>query len=325
LSAERYAMVDAIEYATLAATGLRLSRIGFGCWAIGGHGYGVVDDRDSIDAIQQALSSGINFFDTADIYGFGHSEEVLSKALGARRHDVVIATKGGVCWDAAGKTYRDSSARRVVEAVEGSLRRLRVDCIPLYQLHQHDGVTPVEVTMEALCRCREAGKIRFIGCTNLAAAQVVSMNAIARLSSIQLLFSMADRTHERLLRHCHEAEGMSTIVYGALVRGLLSGKYDGQSAFGPNDTRSTDANFRGTQLERNLEIVRDVAFAAAQYDKSVAQITLRWVLDLPFISSVIVGMKTRDQVRGNIGAMGWSLASEDWQRLARPSSRPANL
>jgi len=318
-------MVDAIQHSALAATGLPLSRIGFGCWAVGGHGYGVVDDRDSIDAIQQALSSGINFFDTADIYGFGHSEEVLSKGLGAKRHDVVIATKCGVCWDAAGKTYRDSSARRVVEALEGSLRRLRVDCIPLYQLHQHDGVTPVEETMKALCRCQEAGKIRFIGCTNLSAAQVGSMNAIAPLSSIQLRFSMADRTHERLLRDCHEAKGMSTIVYGALVRGLLSGKYDGQAAFGRNDTRSTDADFRGTQLERNLEIVREVTSAAARYDKSAAQIALRWVLDLPFISSVIVGMKTPDQVLSNVGAMGWSLTSEDWQRLSWPYPRPAKV
>jgi len=312
-----------IEYSDLAATELRLSRIGFGCWAIGGHGYGIVDDRESIEAIQQALSSGINFFDTADVYGFGHSEEVLSKGLGARRHDVVIATKCGVCWDAAGKTYRDSSARRVVEALDGSLRRLRVDCIPLYQLHEHDGVTPLEETMEALCRCREAGKIRFIGCTNLVAAQVASMNAIDRLSSVQLLFSMVDRAHEPLLQACHEAEGMSTIVYGALVRGLLSGKYDRQSTFGRNDTRPTDADFQGLRLERNLELVSDVASVALQYDKSPAQVALRWVLDLPFISSVIVGMKTRDQVLSNVGAMGWSLPGEDWQRLSR-SARASN-
>jgi aryl-alcohol dehydrogenase-like predicted oxidoreductase len=317
-------MVGAAEYSALVGSELRLSRVGFGCWAVGGHGYGVVDDGESISAIQQALSSGINFFDTADIYGFGHSEEVLSKGLGARRHDVVIATKFGVCWDATGKTYRDSSARRVVEALEGSLRRLRVDCIPLYQLHQHDGVTPLEETMEALCRCREKGKVRFIGCTNLSAVQMASMNAIARLSSIQLQFSLANRSHERLLQDC-EAEGMSTIVYGALVRGLLSGKYDRHAAFGRNDTRSTDADFRGPQFERGLEIVRELASAAERYDKSPAQVALRWVLDSQFISSVIVGMKTRDQVVGNIGAMGWSLTIEDWQRLSRSYPVTSNV
>jgi aryl-alcohol dehydrogenase-like predicted oxidoreductase len=179
--------------------------------------------------------------------------------------------------------------------------------------------------MEALSRCRDAGKIRFIGCTNLSAAQLASMNAIGRLSSIQLRLSLTDRTQEQLLQDCQEAEGMSTIVYGALVRGLLSGKFDGQAAFGRNDTRATDADFQGARLERNLAIAHELASAAARYDKSAAQVALRWVLDLPFVSSVIVGMKTRDQVLSNMGAMGWSLARDDWQQLARCAARRSNV
>ena len=145
---------------------MTVSRLAFGCWAMGGHGYGTVDDAESIAAVKKALELGINFFDTADVYGFGHSERILSEALDSRRHDVVIATKFGVSWDDSGKTRKDCSPKRLVEALEGSLRRLRVECIPLYQIHWHDGITPVPDLMETLLRCREAGKIRYIGCSN---------------------------------------------------------------------------------------------------------------------------------------------------------------
>jgi aryl-alcohol dehydrogenase-like predicted oxidoreductase len=313
-----------MEYSKLGAKGLEYSKIGFGCWAIGGHGYGVVDDHESIIAIQKALNMGINIFDTADVYGFGHSEEILSRALGSKRHDVVIATKFGICWDDTGKTLRDCSAKRVVEALEGSLRRLRMDCIPLYQLHWHDGVTPVEETMEALIRCRDAGKIKFIGCTNLSRQLVDSMNKIERLSSVQLLFNLIERKNEKLLHDLFFTEGLSTIVYGALIRGLLSGKYNEKSEFGYNDTRSKDDNFKGKQLDRNLSIVRELISLGAFYKKSAAQIALRWVLDIPFISTVIVGMKTGIQVMENVGAIGWDLINEHWQNLSSLSSQESN-
>lgn len=306
-----------VEYTGIDGTALRISRVGFGCWAIGGHGYGEVDDRVSLDAIQAAVESGITFFDTADTYGFGRSETVLGAGLGSKRHDMVIATKGGVCWDDTGKVYRDSSGRRMREAVDESLRRLRLDCIPLYQLHGHDGVSPLEETMEALVRCQEAGKIRHIGCTNLDATQVAAMASVGPLASIQLQFSLADRSREALLRDCHGARRMGTIVYGALVRGLLSGQYDRDARFGANDTRSRDGDFEGPQLERHLALVQRLSSLGARYDRTPAQVALRWVLDLPFISTIIVGMKTRQQVLGNMGSMGWRLADDSWQELAR--------
>jgi aryl-alcohol dehydrogenase-like predicted oxidoreductase len=314
-----------MEYSPLGTAELRISKIGFGCWAIGGHGYGVVDDGDSIIAIQKALDWGVNLFDTADIYGFGHSENILSRGLGSKRHDVVIATKFGVCWDDAGNTYKNCSSRRVVEALEGSLRRLRIDCIPLYQLHWHDGITPIEETMEALIRCRDAGKIKYIGCTNLSRQLIDSINRIEKLQSVQLLFNLVERRNEKLLHDLFFAERMSTIVYGVLVRGLLSGKYDEKTAFGYNDTRSDDNNFKGKQRDRNLNIVREMTSLETYYNKSTAQIALRWVLDVPFISSVIVGMKTGDQVINNIGAIGWNLNKEHWHDLSMLSARNINI
>src|SRR5947207_3407434 len=158
-----------MEYRKLAFTDLEVSRVGFGGWAISGHGWGPVDDRESAAAVQRALDLGINLFDTADVYGFGHSEEVLASALGDERRHAVIATKFGVTWDARGRVSRDVSPPRVVAALEASLRRLRLDCIPLYQVHWPDGATPVAATMEALRRCQEAGKVRWIGCCNFSA------------------------------------------------------------------------------------------------------------------------------------------------------------
>ena len=138
-----------MEYKRLGLTDLEISRVGFGCWTMGKSRWGKVYDQDSIASVHEALNQGINFFDTADVYGFGHAEKILCKALGSHRNQVVIATKFGVNWDEKGNTSRDCSPKRVVEALEGSLRRLKLDCIPLYQIHWPDPKTPIWVTMEA--------------------------------------------------------------------------------------------------------------------------------------------------------------------------------
>jgi aryl-alcohol dehydrogenase-like predicted oxidoreductase len=139
-----------MEYLQLASSGLKISRIGFGCAAISGYDYGKVDDRESIDAIRKAWEAGVNLFDTSDVYGFGHVEEILAKALGNDRHEAIITTKFGINWDQSGKTFKDCSVKRMTWALEDSLRRLQVDCIPIYMVHWHDGVTPLPEIMEAL-------------------------------------------------------------------------------------------------------------------------------------------------------------------------------
>jgi len=174
-----------MEYKKLGETDLEISRIGFGCWAIGGHGYGKVDDNESIEAIKKALDSGINFFDTADVYGFGHSEEILGKALGTQRNDVIIATKFGINWKENGHTFKDCSAKRVVKAVENSLRRLKIDTIPLYQIHWPDPNTTLQETMGALIDCQKSGKIRYIGSSNFNAGLIEQIQKIGRIESLQ--------------------------------------------------------------------------------------------------------------------------------------------
>jgi aryl-alcohol dehydrogenase-like predicted oxidoreductase len=304
-----------MEYLKLGQSDLEVSRIGFGCWAIGGHGYGWVDDQESIGAIHKACDLGINFFDTADVYGFGRSEEVLAKALGRRRHDVVIATKFGVCWDANGKTYKNTRPETVIKALEGSLRRLKVDQIPLYQIHWHDGETPIADTMEALLKCRNEGKIRHIGCSNLSWSLIAEAREYGSIIAIQSLFNVIQRETESLLRDCSTLFQMGTVSYGALARGLFSGKYNEETAFSVNDTRSTDDNFQGSRLSHNLLFIQIMKEIGMYYDKSSAQVALRWILDSPFITSVMVGSKNAKQVTENVGALGWHLAEEHWRLL----------
>ena len=161
-----------MEYTTLGQTGFRVSRIAFGCEQLGGYDWGKVNEKEAIAAVNRALDLGVNFFDTADVYGLGRSEENLAKALGSRRHEVIIATKAGVNWEieprgGRARTFLDSSPKRIVEAVECSLRRLKLDSIPLYQVHWPDQAVPVSDTMEALIKCQDQGKIQHIGYANI--------------------------------------------------------------------------------------------------------------------------------------------------------------
>ena len=300
-----------MEYKKLGLTNLAISRIGFGCWAIGGHGYGNVDDQESIRAIQKALDLGVNFFDTADVYGFGHSEEIASKALGQKRDKVVIATKFGVDWDKNGKTFKDCSAKRVVEALEGSLRRLRIDCIPLYQIHWHDQKTPIEDLMEALLKCRDAGKILHIGCCNFSKDLILRASNILRVESYQCLYNLAKRQHENIIKYSSEKLNISVFAYGVIGRGVFSAKYNKDSRFGEKDTRITDPDFQGAQYNKNILIAEKLSEIGRKYGKSSAQVAIRWVLENPNIISAITGVKSKKQVSENVGSIGWSLDQSD--------------
>ena len=313
-----------MEYQKLGTTNLEVSKIGFGCWAISGHGYGKVDDQESIMAIHKALDLGIIFFDTADVYGFGHSEKILSKALGSLRDKVIIATKFGVAWDENG-TYRDCSSKRVFTALEASLRRLRLDCLPLYQIHWYDGKTPISETMEALEKCQKAGKVRYIGCSNFSSKLVLEANKVQRLQSIQLLYSFAQRDWEAEIRKCFNRLKMGVIVYGVLGRGLFSGKYDLNAKFGQYDTRARDEDFQGQKFEKNLELVNILKKLGMRYGKTPSQVAIRWVLDNPCVTCALTGIKRPEQIAENTAAVGWKLLQEDWEMLAKGYSGAKQL
>lgn len=315
-----------MEYTTLGESGLRVSRLAFGCEALGGYDWGKVDDQESIAAVRRALDLGINFFDTADVYGLGRSEEMLSRALGARRREVVIATKFGINWElypggGRARTFRDSSPKRVVEALEGSLRRLKLDSIPLYQVHWADPDVSVRDTMEALVKCQEQGKIQHIGYSNATCKALYEAHQIHQLASLEVPYNLGDRTIEEGTIPCCMELGIGVLAYEPFAQGLLTGKYDRNSKFGEDDRRHRLKHFQGIELERYLKIVDMLKKIALRYGRSPAQVALRWVLDNTSITAAIVGIKTPDQADENVCALGWELSPADVAYLGGETSQ----
>ena len=310
-----------MESIRLGHADLVVSRLAFGCEPLGGTDWGQVDGDLAKEAVSRAVDLGINFFDTADVYGLGRSEEALSAALGERRHDVVIISKFGVNWrqDPNGgraETFLDSSPRRVVQALENSLRRLRIDCIPLYLVHWPDPRTPITETMEALLRCQQAGKIRHVGVSNFPARLVRQANQVVKLAAVELPYSLLDREAERELVPCCRELGIDVLVYGPLAQGLLTGKYGPGTRFSRDDRRSRLAHFQGEKLARNLKMVDKLSAVAQRKEKTATQVAIRWVLDNPSVASAIVGVKTPEQLEDNLGAMDWRLEPKDREFLA---------
>ncbi|MBI5643077.1 MAG: aldo/keto reductase [Deltaproteobacteria bacterium] len=306
-----------MEYKILGRTDLKISRMGFGCWAIGGHGYGAVDDNVSMKAVRRALERGINFFDTADVYGFGHSEEVLGEALGADKNSVVIATKFGVNWDKNGSTYIDCSPKRIQESIDGSLKRLKIDCIPLYQVHWYDWVTPIPDILEALEKCRDAGKIRHIGFSNFPLDLILGLPKKYRVESVQSLYNVITNGPEADFEKYAKTLGIGIIVYGVLSRGLFTGKYNPGSRFGKNDTRDKDENFKAANFLKNLQLVDYLREVGAYYGRKPAHVAIRWVLENGNVTSALVGMKTPEQVDENLKAFEFRMSVKDRNSISR--------
>jgi len=290
-----------MEYRRLPGKQIAFSEIGFGCWAIGGHGYGITDDRESVAAVHAALGEGVTLFDTADVYGFGHSETILGQALGERRNDVVIATKGGIRWDEQRRTTKDCSPKYLRSAVENSLRRLGVHQIPLYQLHWHDGKTPISDSFGEMQRLKSEGKIEHVGTSNVDFEFIREASKATKILTHQAKFGYLDTENEDLMRQLHDELDIGILCYGALARGLLTGKYSDKSSFGANDTRASDPKF-GSDYSAVAPCIEKLRRDAEINSCSPGQMALRWALENPNVTSVIVGMKTADQVRGNCAA-----------------------
>ncbi|MEO7966931.1 MAG: aldo/keto reductase [Gemmatimonadaceae bacterium] len=304
-----------MQYIELGRTGIVVSRIAFGCAAIGGYDYGNADDDESAYAVRAALEAGITLFDTADVYGFGRAEEVLGRALASDRANVAIATKCGVRWDASGRTTRDSSPEYLTQAVDASLRRLGVEQITLAQLHWPDVNTPIEESIGALERCRERGKVRVIGCCNFPIELIDEAQRHGRLDSQQLPLSLGERAGASNVRECATRFGMGVLCYNTLAQGLFSGKFTPNATFANEDLRSRSALFAGRNRDDNfvlLERLRDVAVAEVG---TTSQVAVRWVLDQPGVTCAIVGARSAHQVIENAGAARVVISAVAMQHL----------
>jgi len=289
---------------------LKVSRLGFGCWQLGGHGWQAVDKTAAVSAVHAAVERGVNFFDTADVYGLGESERLLGEALAAFPQ-AVIASKFGVRIDGQG-TYYDNSRAWLQEALESSLKRLKRDSIDLYQIHWHDGKRPLEDIFADLEDYRRQGKIRWYGISNIDPRNLPKTRPPG-LVSATMEYSLLTRKWEKAI------DGdLAFIAWGALGKGLLSGKYNRHSVFAPEDNRSRpESLFAAPHWDRYEPILATLKQVAESHRRTMSQTALRWILDTLPNSLVLTGIKNTSQLEDNIGAVGWHLGADACAALSR--------
>jgi aryl-alcohol dehydrogenase-like predicted oxidoreductase len=308
-----------MEFIEIPGTPLVVSRIGLGTWAIGGWMWGGADEAQSIRTIHEALDRGITLFDTAPVYGFGRSEEILGKALAqdGRRKRAVIATKVGLDWR-DGKPFRNGSRKRIMKEADDSLRRLQTDVIDLYQVHWPDPGTPIAETAAAMADLYRAGKIRAIGVSNFSPAQMDEFRAAAPLHTAQPPYNLFERAVERdVLPYCREHR-LVTLAYGSLCRGLLSGKMTINTRFTRDDLRKNDPKFQAPRFAQYLAAVEALdRFARDSYGKGVIHLAVRWVLDRSDMNVALWGARRPDQLAAVREAMGWRIDAAAMTEIER--------
>lgn len=289
---------------------------------MGGYGWGEVCDADLSETVHAALDSGITVFDTADVYGLGHSEEILGKALGKQRRQTVIATKFGVRY-VGGKSVYDNSPAHIEKAVTGSLKRLGTDYIDLYQVHYRDKSTPMEVLVGKLCELRDRGLVRYFGLSNIYAGDITELIPFKNeFVSFQNEYSLVARKNESAIQGISGLLELTPMTWGSLGQGILSGKYTKDTVFSSDDRRSRDVyvNFHGERFSRNLRIVEAVREVAGACDKPVPATAIRFILDYLARSVVLVGIKNKTQLRGNLESVDWQLSPEELSNLLTVSA-----
>ena len=314
---------------TTTIAGVKVSRIGLGTWAIGGLDWGAVPDEVAVATCLSALERGINLIDTAPIYGHGHAEEIVGRAIRAhgRREDFYIATKVGLDWNERG-VYANSTAARLRLELEASLRRLATDYIDLYQVHWPDTRTPIAETAALLAGFQRQGNVRALGVSNFSVAQMEEFRAVASLASNQPPYNLFERgieccahgenlLSENLLSWCKEHD-VAILTYSSLCRSLLGGRVTRGMSFDKGDIRSVDPKFREPRFSQYITAIeRLAAFAHERYGKSVLELAVRWVLDRPGVSVALWGARRPDQLDAVSGVLSWKLDASAMAEIDR--------
>jgi aryl-alcohol dehydrogenase-like predicted oxidoreductase len=287
-----------------------------GCYQLGGHGWGDYEKRDAVYAVEKAIELGVTFFDTADVYGLGRSERELGQIIARRKDKVIVATKGGVAWDAQNRTRRDNSPEYLRYAVEQSLQRLGLEAIDLYFLHWIDGKTPLTESVGSLFSLQKEGKIQRVGLSNVNGEDLTKASKLGHISAVQVKVNILHHkpVHE-LVKICKETQ-TTLVTWGSLADGLLTGKYDAHSTFGDNDHRSKALDFRGIRYLKNLQVIEQLRPIAQAHHATVAQLALRWILDMFAGSVTLFGAKTAHQVMDNLMSDTWLLSKEEVNYIA---------
>jgi len=298
-----------MEYRPLGTSGIETSTVAIGCWAMGGTTWGPQDDRESVAAVRRAVELGINLVDTAPVYGRGHSEKTVGRAIQGIRDKVVLATKWGIEWGANGSIRRNSSPQRLQDEIRASLERLGVDRIDLYQVHWPDENTPIAETAEAVRGLYESGTIGAIGVSNYSVEQMSEWLKHAPLHCLQPAFSMFARGIQREVLPFCIANDIATIVYSPLHKGLLTGKYNEQSKF--TDLRAGSGDFTGERFKVNLDAVERLKAVAERCGKTVTQLVVNWTTHTPGVTAALCGARRPSQIEESAGGAGWEIPPED--------------
>lgn len=319
-----------MEKVLLGNTELRLSPIALGAWAIGGWMWGGNEKRESIRAVEACLDNGISTIDTAPIYGFGLSEEIVGESIKGKRQQYEILTKAGMRWDiekgvhyfsttnnegASCEVYKYSGKESVIEECERSLKRLGTDYIDLYQIHWPDESTPIEETMEAMQILMDQGKIRAAGVSNFSNVQMEQAASSINLASNQLPYSMVRRDIEKdIVPWCVE-NNCGILAYSPLQRGLLSGKITSESTFAPGDSRPGLPHFRPQNLDKVNAFLDQIRPIAEEKEASLSQLVIRWTLQCPGISVALAGARNEKQLGQNAGAASFVLSEGEMAQI----------
>ncbi|MTI58616.1 MAG: aldo/keto reductase [Firmicutes bacterium] len=312
-------------YRKLGSSDMEVSGLGFGCWPIGNE-WTEANDKDSIETIKEAIKLGINFFDVAPVYGFGHAEKVLGKAIKGQRENIYIASKCGLRWDDSKRIIRDLSRESILEEIDNTLRRLGIDYLDLYQLHWPDPNTPLKETIETLNELKERGKIRNIGLSNFSVFLMEKAQKYGEIVSDQVLYNMLDRNadhyHDLPLNYRTESEillyakknKIGVIPYSPLAQGLLTDGFDVRR-IDNKDVRTANPELKGQRLKENLEIVRQLQYIAKDISCPLVQMVLNWLISHEEISTIIAGPTNVEELKENVASFAWELKSEVMVRI----------
>jgi aryl-alcohol dehydrogenase-like predicted oxidoreductase len=307
-----------MRYKRFGKTDMNVSVATVGTWAIGGAGWGDVDRKNSIDAIRAMLNNGVNFIDTAPVYGRGYAEEVVGEAIrGLKREDFYISTKVGLVWDEfdTDGTGRDNGYKNILREVDVSLQRLGTDYIDLYLVHWPDNKTPAEETMRALMELKKIGKIRHIGVSNYSEEQILEAEKYGDIEAIQPPYSMVNRTSEALMKFCKDRD-IGVMTYASLGAGILTGAIRELPNWDPSDIRLNFYDFfkepKFSQIQKLLKVMDGIAEA---HNRPVAQVAVNWSTQSPLVDTALMGVRNIHEADENCAATEWELSQAEIDTL----------
>ena len=306
-----------MRYTMLGKTELKVSQATIGTWAIGGAGWGDVNKKESMEAIETMIERGVNLIDTAPFYGLGESEKIVGEVIRDKRDDIVLLTKAGTGWDEKGVPFKRSDYKSILKDCEESLQRLKTDYIDWYLIHWPDEVTPIEEMMDAMNKLKQDGKIRFIGASNFSKEEVLESEKYVSFDVLQHPYSMVAQDFRELLTWAHK-NNIGTMSYGSLGAGILTGSIREMPKFSEDDMRLNFYDyFKEPKFSKVMQLVKRLDVYAEKYNVPVSQVTINWNTQSGFLDTILMGVRNKKEAEENCAAFEWKLEQEDVESITK--------